>query len=190
MIPKKEFYFIRHGQTDHNLLDGLEKGDHPFDIPLNATGKQQAITIEPIISRLPIQTICASPMTRVQETKDIIAARLTAPHHIIDELSECSSRLWKEMVRLEMHSTLPAEGEVRIFMERVRKGIDHALSLPGPVLIVAHGGVHWATCCLMNIKTYEWRIENCGLVHFSIGTQGEWTAKKLQSRAKDKTPQH
>lgn len=33
MISQKEFYFVRHGQTDHNLLEGLHKGDHTIDIP-------------------------------------------------------------------------------------------------------------------------------------------------------------
>lgn len=110
-------------------------------------------------------------MKRVQETKKIISARLQASYYEIEELSEGSSKIWKEMVSLGMYSSIPKEGEARLFMEKVRKGINHALSLPGPSLIVAHGGVHWALCCLMGINTHGWAINNCEVVHFSIGTQ-------------------
>ncbi len=179
MILKREFYFVRHGQTDHNILEKKDKGDHPGDIPLNQTGRSQAESIEPIVALLPVVTICASPMKRAQETKEIIAARLQAPHHEIHDLSECSANIWKEMSCLGMYSPLPSEGEAHLFIQRVRNGINHALSMPCPSLIVAHGGIHWAACCLMNIKDHEWSLENCGIVHFSIDDAGKWTAKKL-----------
>lgn len=179
MIAKKEFYFVRHGQTDHNILEGLEKEDHPADIPLNSTGRNQAIAIEPVIALLPIKTICASPMKRAQETKEIIAARLSAPHYEISDLGECSRKICKEMKSLGMYSPLPSGGDARFFMERVRNGINHALSFPGPSLIVAHGGVHWALCCLMGIENHEWTVNNCGAVHFSIGSHGKWIASRL-----------
>ncbi len=179
MLLKKEFYFVRHGQTDHNILESKEKGDHPKDIALNKMGRDQAIAIEPIVALLPIQTICASPLKRAQETKEIVAARLQVPHYEVAGLGECSSKIWKEMARLGMYTPLPHEGEARLFMDRVRDGLNHALSLPGPSLIVAHGGVHWATCCLMGIENHEWAINNCTIIHFSIGANGKWIATKL-----------
>lgn len=39
MILQKEFYFVRHGETNHNILDGPDKGDHPDDLSLNEIGK-------------------------------------------------------------------------------------------------------------------------------------------------------
>lgn len=179
MILKKEFYFVRHGQTDHNARPGKDKGDHPTHIPLNQMGREQAVKIEPIITHLPVQTICHSPMRRVLETKNLIAANLKIPHYEIDELGECSAKVWNEMSRLGMYSSIPSDGEARLFFERVRKGLNQALLLPGPLLIVAHGGVHWATCCLMNIQSHDWAIENCGVVHFSIDGSGKWVAKKI-----------
>lgn len=176
---KKEFYFVRHGQTDHNILEKKEKGDHPSDIPLNQTGINQAKAIEPIIASLPIQTICVSPMKRAQETKEILSSRLQVPHFDVEAFSECSSLIWKEMSRLGMYSTLPNEGEARLFMNQVQKGLNYILTLPGPSLIVAHGGVHWATCCLMGIENHEWAINNCDIVHFSINDRGKWIAHKV-----------
>jgi len=179
MIPKREFYFVRHGQTDQNISEGNLKEDHPTDIPLNEKGKKQAVAIEPIVAFLPVKTVCVSRMKRAQETKNIITGRLQIPHYNIEDLGECSAGIWKEMVKLGMYSPLPPDGQAFLFMEQVRKGLCQALSFPGPCLIVAHGGVHWAACCLMNIKHHEWMLENCGVVHFSVGTNQEWTAKKL-----------
>ncbi|MGE5195709.1 MAG: histidine phosphatase family protein [Anaerolineae bacterium] len=179
MILQKEFYFIRHGQTDHNISLANSKGDHPKDIPLNETGRSQAKLIEPTISALPIKTVCSSPLRRAQETKEIITSRLQVDHHEIHDLGECSAQIWKEMSQLGMYSSLPKEGLARQFMDRVRNGINQALSLPGPSLIVAHGGVHWALCCLMGIDEHEWAISNCIPVHFLIGQNEKWIAKKL-----------
>lgn len=179
MILKKEFYFVRHGQTDHNLIEAKEKKDHPHDIPLNQNGRNQAKAIEPIIASLPVQVVCTSPMKRAQETKEIITAKLPAAHHQIDDLSECTGLIWKEMSKLGMYSPLPKDGEVRLFMDRIRKGINAALSIPGIPLIVAHGGVHWAACCLMALDEHMWAIDNCTIVHFSISDRGKWTASCL-----------
>lgn len=88
-------------------------------------------------------------------------------------------KIWKEMAKLGMYSSPPPKGEVPTFMDRVRNGINHALSLPGPSLIVAHGGIHWATCCLMGIEKHEWMIDNCAIIHFSIGDHGKWVAARV-----------
>jgi len=179
MILKKEFYFVRHGQTDHNIKPNRFEGILPEDIHLNETGRNQAKAIEPVIATLPITTICASPMKRAQETKKIISTRLEATHHCIDYLTECTGEIWCEMAALGMSSSLPLEGRVRLFMDRVQVGINEALSLPGTSLIVAHGGIHWAICCMMGIESHDWSIENCAIVHFSYNAQNKWVARKL-----------
>ena len=66
------------------------------------------------------------------------------------------------------------------FMQKVRYGINEALPKEGPVLIVAHGGTHWAICCFMKVH-HDWVIDNCQLVHFSISATGEWQAKILMA---------
>lgn len=180
MIPKQEFYFVRHGQTDHNLIEGKIKGDHPADISLNQTGKEQALAIEPLVALLPVKTICSSTMRRAQETKDIIASRLQALQYEVEDLSECSNEVWKEMGKLGMFSPLPTAGPALFFMERIRRGLSQALSFPGPCLIVAHGGVHWAACCLLNVQNHEWALENCGIVHFLLDANEQWVAKKVE----------
>jgi probable phosphoglycerate mutase len=177
MILKKEFYFIRHGQTDHNLRGVKE--DHPPEIPLNDTGRMQAKEIEPLIASLPVKIVCSSPFRRAQETKEIITANLDAIHHEFEDLGECTSKIWFHMSKRGMYAPLPEDGPAREFMERVRRGINQALALPGPILIVSHGGVHWALCCLMGIEEHHWSTQNCTPIHFSIEPSGKWIAKKL-----------
>lgn len=179
MIPKREFYFVRHGQTDHNVSKENANEDHPTDIPLNQKGKDQAEEIEPIVARLPVKAVCVSGMKRAQETKNIIASRLQVSHHEVSDLGECSAGIWEEMTSLGMYSPLPDDGPALIFIHQVRRGLCQALSFPGPCLIVAHGGVHWAACWLMNIQKHKWLLDNCGIVHFSVNANQEWAAKKL-----------
>lgn len=176
MIIKKEFYFVRHGQTDGNAA--AVKQDHG-DISLNATGREQARMIEPIIASLPVKTICYSPLKRAKETRELACARLTATHAEVTNLSECNTQIWQEMTALGKHAKATSREPVYSFMQRVLKGINEALSCHGPVLIVAHGGIHWATCCLMEIDEHDWIIDNCIVTHFSIEEDGRWNARKL-----------
>lgn len=176
MITKKEFYFVRHGQTDGNIA--ALKQDH-VDIPLNATGREQARLIEPIIASLPVKTICYSPLKRAKETRELACANLNATHAELTNLSECNTQIWQKMTALGKHAKATSQEPVYSFMQRVLKGINEALSYDGPVLIVAHGGIHWATCCFMEIEEHDWIIDNCIVTHFSIKEDGGWNARKL-----------
>jgi probable phosphoglycerate mutase len=167
-----EFYFIRHGQTDFNIMKNHDKIEHPPHVPLNATGRAQALAIEPVISLLPIKTICCSPYLRAQETKDLIAARLTVSMIDVEDLGECNAQIWRELAA-ERQSDLTDS-----FHKRVRNGLEAALAQEGPVLIVAHGGVHWAICSLLNVENHVKAIDNCIPVHFSI-VEGKWKARAL-----------
>lgn len=178
MIIRKEFYFVRHGQTDHNL-SGC-KVDHE-DIPLNATGLRQAREIESIIAALPIKSVCCSPLKRAKQTKEAITLRLQAEHYEVPDLGECTIQIWNDMTTSTTRDYQSHYPHVNTFMQRVLKGINAALSYEGPTLVVAHGGVHWAICCLMGISDHDWLIGNCLLVHFSIGNNDRWQANKIVS---------
>lgn len=171
MILKQEFYFVRHGQTDHNVKGILSDGS---DVPLNDTGRNQAVEIRDIISGLPIRTICHSPLKRAIETMEIVTAEHTVDRVEISNLGECNAEIWKRMVDPEVSDC----ERVRSFIERTRDGANAALRNEGPVLIVAHGGVHWAICSLMGVE-HDWVIDNCVPVHFSIADEGHWVAQKL-----------
>lgn len=180
MILHKEFYFIRHGQTDHNVLSEADNGNHSDDISLNETGRNQAKAVEPLIQTLPIKTICSSPLKRAQETKDILTAKLPIKKFELLNLTECSLAIWLEMTSFGKNASNPYNEPVLKFIHRVKDGVNEALLNPGPGLIIAHGGIHWALCYLMQIQEHEWLIENCVPVHFFPSEDGKWSAKILK----------
>lgn len=176
MIVRKEFYFVRHGQTDYNI-SGC-KVDHE-DVSLNATGFRQAQELESIIATLPIKSVCCSPLKRAKETKETIALRLQADHYEMPDLGECTMQVWNDMTNLGMRAYQSHYPHVKSFIQKALNGINEALSYQGPTLIVAHGGIHWAICCLMDISDHDWVIDNCLPVHFFIGNNDQWKAKKI-----------
>jgi len=157
MLDKKSFYFLRHGQTDWNKERRLQ-GSH--DVPLNATGITQAHDAKDRLAEIPITTICCSPLGRARQTAEIVNEILGCPLVIIDELRECHfGDREGELVADEPFKDLVRNAEnwggetYENFLERAIAGINQALSHPGPVLIICHGGVY----CSMKIAT---RLEN------------------------------
>lgn len=176
MITKKEFYFIRHGQTDYNLSG--EKVDHG-DVSLNPVGLRQAKEVAPIIATLPVKSICFSPLKRARETKELISTQLLAPDYEMAALGECSLQIWNDMTLCGPHAYHSGKEHVKGFIERTRSGVNEALSLEGTPLLVSHGGIHWAICCLMELTEHDWIIENCLPVHFFPDDRGGWGARNL-----------
>lgn len=174
MLRQEEFYFVRHGQTDANVKMLL---DFPDTMPLNDVGREQAKQIRETIKRLPIQTICHSPIARAVETKQIITEGLSLPEVAIPELGECRAALWFQLVAWEEEKHKPLPPAVHAFVERVRVGLIRALEQPGPVLIVAHGGVHWAICHHLSDELHR-RADNCVPFHFHKQAD-RWTSRKL-----------
>ena len=176
MIHRKEFYFVRHGQTDYNTA--IISTDH-HDIPLNAHGKNQALAIEPLIASLPIQTVCYSPMRRAKETKEIVARNLKAENIEIPKLAECTLSVWLEMTSLKGDLLTEASNDLRDFIHQVQDGVNQALLSKGPILIVAHGGVHYALSSLLNVE-HQKAIDHCVPVHFTYNPNAKWKATILK----------
>lgn len=169
-----EFYFVRHGQTDHNI--GLVKNN--LDLPLNPVGRKQAAMVKEYVKNLPIKTICYSPLLRAKQTKDIINAALNIPEFKISELAEGAGDFWNELQKIK-NKQMPISKNLKKFLKRVSKGLDKVLGCPPPVLIVAHGGVYSALCRILKINTEEWAIANCSLMHFYKNADGSWSVKYL-----------
>lgn len=176
LFPAKEFYFIRHGQTDYNC----GKLDEPHsDLPLNAHGRGQAEDAEPLIAGLPIRTVCHSPLKRAIETKRIITRRLCVNHIEIQDLAECSLRIWQQMQQIVFPPPFEVDPSVQEFIDRVQRGISRALQERGPVLIVAHGGVHFALCSMIG-TSHNRIIDHCVPIHFfPHAKEKKWIGKVL-----------
>lgn len=148
MLDKKSFYFLRHGQTDWNKERRLQGRN---DIPLNATGIDQAHGAKDLMAEVPITTICCSPLGRARQTAEIVNETLGCPLVIIDELRECSfgdregELLSDENYEGVLRGAGGWGGEVyEEFLHRAISGINQALTHPGPVLVVCHGGIYWS----------------------------------------------
>ncbi|WP_282610286.1 histidine phosphatase family protein [Pelagibius sp. Alg239-R121] len=148
MLANTEFYFLRHGETDWNL-QGLAQGLK--DVPLNENGRTQAYAARAATASISIGTICSSPLSRALETAKIIQEAAACPIEVIDDLKECSWGDFEGQGKGDWfdswkRGSLQATGvePYDFFLKRALRGINRALAYPGPVLIVAHGGVYWA----------------------------------------------
>ena len=65
--------FIRHGQTNWNR-DGRLQGSS--DIPLNDTGRAQAVEAVAVLEGITWDAVVSSPLSRARETAEIVAAGL------------------------------------------------------------------------------------------------------------------
>ncbi len=148
MLTPTAFYFLRHGETDWNL-QGRAQGQ--TDVPLNERGRAQALAARAQTASLPIRTICSSPLSRALDTAKILSDDHDCPLEIVTDLRECSWGMaegtakgaWFEDWKRGRDNPAGAES-YDYFLRRALKGLNRALAFPGPVLIVAHGGIYWS----------------------------------------------
>lgn len=164
----EKFYFVRHGQTEANLTN-LAAGAG-WDVELNENGKEQARLLaesEALQACIGVKTICVSPMLRAIQTAESLNQILKADTVHVDELKEWhlgewERRPWSELPDLFLPGSEPPGGEAQLeFGMRVNQGLQKALAKPGPVLIVAHGGVWYAIAKILQLN--HGHIGNCQL---------------------------
>ncbi len=73
---QKQFYIIRHGETDWNL-EGKSQGW--IDVPLNSTGREQAYKSINKLKHYTVDRIISSTLSRAAETADIINSHFQVP---------------------------------------------------------------------------------------------------------------
>lgn len=149
-ITPRPFYFLRHGQTDWNVEKRMQ--GHT-DIPLNATGIQQAHTAAQRIMQLPITRIISSPLLRALKTAAITAEALKLPIHIDSFLIErtfgsLEGRIVTEALAERNAETtdapgfMPEDGEQwPTTLHRARITINHWLDAypDDTILFIGHG---------------------------------------------------
>jgi len=148
MLKPVPFYFMRHGETEWNR-NGRTQGQR--DVELNRTGLAQARAASRRLGGLGIVTICSSPLKRALRTAEIQAEALGLPIEIIDELKECGLGEMEGEPRTDWFDDwraglfVPDGAEtIEDFIARGIRAVNAALERPGPVLIVAHGGIYWS----------------------------------------------
>jgi probable phosphoglycerate mutase len=137
---------VRHGQTDWNLHGRIQGSS---DIPLNATGRRQALDAGRVLAGEGWDAIVSSPLLRAYETARILGAEVgIAEIETDDELRE---RAYGEAEGLTGHEVdvrfagrpVPGRESRGAVIQRVQPALIRiAERHPGQsVLVVTHGGV-------------------------------------------------
>ena len=143
-------YFLRHGETDWNVLRRLQGS---IDTPLNKTGIDQAVGWRPYFDGLRLAGVYSSALDRALHTALLATGR---PACIIEEFNERAFGEWQGRTWPELENTVteldlrwhdnafcPPGGESRAeLFARVKTALDEILSshdTDDEVLIVAHG---------------------------------------------------
>lgn len=163
-LERKKFWYLRHGETDYNAA-GLSQG--ALDIPLNAKGRAQAQAAAPLLAGQGIVRIVASPMQRAAETAEIVNQLLRLPLDYEPDLREVvfggmegkKLQPWYGEWLEERFTPEGAEGFGEV-VDRAAKAMARVLALPGPVLVVAHGGIFRALIRLMALTQSDWHTPN------------------------------
>lgn len=163
------FYFVRHGQTDHNVQELLAGSG--LDLELNANGHAQA---EKLAKRLratvahPLKRVIASDMKRARTTAEYLARELDLPLQINRDLREWHLGEWEGKTFAEFGHLLlgdgePEKGESRAqFYGRVEQAWRDVHSDDEPYVIVSHGAVWLALQDILQLPRFK--VENCSLV--------------------------
>ena len=112
------YYFIRHGQTDWNVA-GRWQGK--ADIPLNATGKQQAAAIAKRLASHPIRAVYSSDSLRAAETAQAIASAHHLEIHYDVALQERDVGIFEGLTRQDISEQYPES------FEQLQRGQFHAI---------------------------------------------------------------
>lgn len=156
MLIQSPFWFLRHGETDWNA-QGLSQGN--VDIPLNATGRAQAVAAAEMLRNRGIASIVASPLSRAHDTALATASVLGLPVELDEGLREVSfgaqegqpmSQWFADWVA---GSYTPDDAESFASLRaRSVAAINRALARPAPVLVVAHGALFRALRAEMGLE--------------------------------------
>ena len=111
-------YYVRHGETDWNLA---QRYQGQKDIPLNATGRAQALRNGDALARLLGDAargmdFVASPLARARETMEILRPALGLPaggYRTDDRLREIKYGHWEGRLWNELPTTDPEEFAAR-----------------------------------------------------------------------------
>jgi len=175
-LPRIPFWYLRHGETDYNAR-GVSQG--AIDIPLNDNGRAQSKAAATRLAGQGIVAIVCSPMLRTRETAAIVNEVLGLPITFEPGIREVvfggmeGKPFGSWFQDWFDGSSTPAGAEsFAELSKRVGTALETILALPGPVLIVAHGGVFRAIRNLMGI-TREGITPN-GLPLYCQPTPGGW----------------
>jgi probable phosphoglycerate mutase len=146
-------YLARHGETDWNAA-GRWQGQ--TDVPLNARGREQARELAAALRGAGLRAVASSDLARARTTAEIVAAELgLAVARLDPDLRERRFGCFEGLTRDEVAARHPGAWEAHVadpgpampggesrdeLLARLARGLGSVASLPGPALVVMHGG--------------------------------------------------
>ncbi len=192
----RRFFFLRHGETDWNRANRLQ--GQTKSVPLNETGKLQAVSAAELLVGQPIDLIVSSTLDRTSMTAQIIADRTGLPV-IYDErliersLGAAEGKTVEEILALDPAlfppdlndftlSILMLQPEGAETREALAERAYSALSdlfekhQGARLLIVSHGG--WLKALIHRLTNTFMRMENARPYQAQEALEG-WKVKPL-----------
>jgi glucosyl-3-phosphoglycerate phosphatase len=171
------FYFLRHGETDHNRQNIVQGWT---DIPLNGLGEAQARQSAEMLRTAPITRIIASPLQRAHRTAQIVAEvtghQLHGTHEGLRE--RCFGGFENKpsgKVAWMLHDDKSEDYET--FSRRIARGLNECLT-EGVPLIVAHGGTRRVLLYALGLDVSGEAMGNAVPMELSRTSTG-WQVKVL-----------
>jgi broad specificity phosphatase PhoE len=147
-------FLVRHGETDWNAA-GRWQGQ--TDIPLNARGREQAREVALRLRKEGVRSIASSDLLRARATAELIAAELgLTVNHLDAGLRERRFGCFEGLTREEVAARFPeawagyladpgpappgGESRDELVGRLLLAVVSAAARLPGPLLVVMHGG--------------------------------------------------
>lgn len=172
-------FLIRHGQTTANL-DGIFGGQS--DVMLTPQGRQQALAIRPILSKIPFDKVYSSNLTRAVDTQKLaLPDRVAVQTPLLREIDE------GDLVGVDFHDAIarygdaflstrdytPFHGETaEMVCNRIRSFLSELEKDPCEnVAAFAHNGIMY---CMMRIvlradcDCYAMESSNCAIHVFNF----------------------
>jgi broad specificity phosphatase PhoE len=186
---KTELLFVRHGQTNSNIL-GLLHGR--TDVPLTPLGHRQAEMVARRLSQFgDLSYLYSSPLRRARSTAEQIAMRTGLSLHLIDELAEFDfgdlegytyeqiqeyfPELYAKLLDPSTRDLPFPNGESpKQFHERVGTIVyELARSHRGErIVVVAHGGVIGSSIATLTGGSLDdnmrYSVRNCSVTHIEL----------------------
>jgi len=189
MLEKKSFYFVRHGESEHNQR-GLVAGGQT-DSPLTEKGIAQALGLKDKILTAGIEHVISSPMLRAKRTSELAwAGTLDIDENLREfDLGIFEGRLDKGVTEyvIDLPYDVPVlNGESKKeFVQRITRSINKWLNTyEKPLLFVGHGFIWGMLLYIMELSIYNpdgtliADLENCTLAHFHHNGLG-WEVRYL-----------
>ena len=171
MLLQKSFYFVRHGQTDHNAQEICAGGT--TDVSLNQNGCAQAEALYSLLQEKKFGAVFASPLKRAVTTAFLATGQHPQISHDLREweLGDFEGAPVKSFLAhlptLPFQEALPKGESREYFFKRSLDAVNEVLKNYETPLIVAHGGTYWAILHTLQLPTEL--LDNGRCIYFEWG---------------------